>query len=147
MDIQICCRREIPGLKNRTIEANLAKVLGALGCHDRELSVLLTTDADIARLNQGYLGREGATNVLAFPMSGGPAPEVASAMLGDVVISVDTAVKESAVCGEALHQTINRLLIHGVLHLLGYDHERSAAEAKRMEAAEGRLMAVVREGN
>jgi rRNA maturation RNase YbeY len=105
----------------------------------------LTTDDDIARLNQGYLGRDGATNVLAFPMSGGPPPQVESRMLGDVVVSLDTALKESAACGEPLHQTINRLLIHGVLHLLGYDHERSASDARRMKAAERRLMAEVEE--
>lgn len=118
-----------------------------MDCHDRELSVLLTTDEEIARLNRGYLGREGATNVLAFPMSGGPAPEVESAMLGDVVVSVDTALKESASSGETLGQTIHRLLIHGVLHLVGYDHERSAEDAERMEAAESRLMAIIREVN
>ena len=67
-------------------------------------------------------------------------------MLGDVVVSVGTALKESKALGEPLEHTIDRLLIHGVLHLLGYDHEKSTAEAARMEKEEKRLQALVREG-
>ncbi len=111
-----------------------------MGCHDRELSILFTDNQGIAELNRRYLGREGPTNVLAFPMTGGPEPEIDSPMLGDVVISVDRASQESGELEEPLGQTIDRLMIHGVLHLLGYDHEKSAAEASRMEEEEKRLM-------
>ena len=83
--------------------------------------------------------------MLAFPLAGGPEPEVETSMLGDVVISIDTALRESKEIGETLERTIDRLIIHGVLHLLGYDHEKSAAEAKRMEKEEKRLMALVME--
>jgi len=121
------------------------KVLNALDCHDGELSVLLTTDAEIARLNRRYLGKEGPTNVLAFPMSGGPPPQVEAGMLGDVVISVDTAAKESEAGGEPLGRTVDRLLIHGILHLLGHDHEVSPADADRMAAEEKRLMSIIEE--
>jgi probable rRNA maturation factor len=116
-----------------------------LACHDRELSILFTDDDRIAQLNDQYLGRKGPTNVLAFPMAGGPTPNVDSAMLGDVVISVDTALRESKDLGEPLEYTINRLLIHGILHLLGYDHEQSTKEAARMEKEQDRLIALVRE--
>jgi len=116
-----------------------------LACHEKELSILFTDNERIARLNDRYLGRKGPTNVLAFPMSGGPEPGVESGMLGDVVISVDTAINESEDLDEPLEHTIDRLIIHGILHLLGYDHEKSEAEARRMEKEEERLMALVME--
>ncbi len=90
------------------------------------------------------MGRKGPTNVLAFPMSEGAASADASGMLGDVVISGDTALRESKELEDSLEDTIDRLLIHGVLHLLGFDHTKSDAEAKRMEGEEKRLMALIR---
>jgi probable rRNA maturation factor len=116
-----------------------------LACHDKELSVLFTDDNRIAQLNNRYLGRNVPTNVLSFPMEGGPLPKVESAMLGDVVISVDTALRESEELSEPPQHTIDRLLIHGILHLLGYDHERSAEENMRMQEEERRLIKILRE--
>jgi probable rRNA maturation factor len=115
-----------------------------LGCHDRELSILLTSDDRIAELNDQYLGRKGPTNVLAFPMVD-PREEVpVSPMLGDVVISLDTAAKESRESGESFEKTVCRLLIHGILHLLGFDHERTE-DARRMEKEELRLRKLIEE--
>ena len=99
----------------------------------------------MAQLNFRYLGRKGPTNVLAFPMADPDAPAeqipaVESAMLGDVVISIDTALSEADEFGETIEHTIDRLLIHGVLHLMGYDHEESETEALLMEKEEKRLM-------
>lgn len=123
--------------------------------HDKELSILFTNDEQIAQLNEQYLGRKSPTNVLAFPMDGlsaretkvgASASEIESVMLGDVVISVDTALRESKEFGESVEHTIDRLLIHGVLHILGYDHEKSAEEARVMEKEERRLMTLIKEG-
>jgi probable rRNA maturation factor len=116
-----------------------------LGCREGELSVLLTDDEHIADLNHRYLGREGPTNVLAFPMAGGPPPHVESSMMGDVVISLDTALRESEALGESLEETLDRLLIHGILHLLNYDHERSPGEAEQMRKEEERLLELIKE--
>ncbi|MFZ7111946.1 MAG: rRNA maturation RNase YbeY [Desulfatiglandales bacterium] len=123
----------------------MKKVLNDLGCHDKEISILFTDDPFIAELNEQYLRRKGPTNVIAFPMSGGPEPDVESAMLGDVVISVDTAAAESALLDEPLEETVHRLLIHGILHLLGYDHERSPEESLRMEREQTRLLHLIKE--
>lgn len=114
-----------------------------MACHDKELSVLFTNDEEMAQLNRRYLGRKGPTNVLAFPMAGGPTPEIESVILGDVVISVDTAFQEAEQFGETREHVIDRLLIHGVLHLLDYDHEESGAEDRRMRKEEERLMALI----
>jgi rRNA maturation RNase YbeY len=117
-----------------------------LALHESELSVLFTDDKTISGLNQRHLGRRGPTDVLAFPMLNGsslfPLP---TAMLGDVVISVDTAMAESVRLGEALEHTIFRLLIHGILHLLGYDHEKSPREAARMTREQNRLLVLIKD--
>ena len=112
--------------------------------HNVELSILLTDDAVIAELNRRYLRKNGPTNVLAFPMKEENLSE-RPAMLGDVVISIDTARKESNQSGEPLERTVSRLLIHGILHLLGYDHEKSRVEARRMKKEEARLLEVILE--
>ena len=115
-----------------------------MGCEpSTELSILITDDARIAQLNERYLGRTGSTNVLAFPMAGGEDPGPYSAMLGDVVISVDTAMREASEADEPCARTVYRLLCHGLLHLMGYDHEVSDREAERMEREEERLVRVM----
>jgi rRNA maturation RNase YbeY len=123
----------------------LRRLFEDLDFHEGELSVLFTSDKRIAELNQQYLKRHGPTDVLAFPMLSGSPPPLYSGMLGDVVISVDTAVSESRDLGEPLQRTVDRLLIHGVLHLLGYDHEGSRKQALQMRKEESRLMTLMME--
>jgi len=85
-------------------------------------------------MNRKYLSRNYATNVLSFSMQEGDFSSVNPSLLGDIVISVDTAVRDSERGGVSVEDEIDYLLIHGMLHLLGYDHERSGEEAaKRME--------------
>ena len=116
-----------------------------MACDMDELSILFAGDGMIADLNSRYLGRQGPTNVLAFPMSDDRGSGVASGMLGDVAISVDTAIRESEESGERLEETVCRLLIHGILHLMGYDHE-SVREERIMRKEEKRLLSMVMEG-
>jgi len=136
-------------LKKKAIREKLERVLRDLGCHDKELSILLTNDGQMAQLNLRYLGKTGPTNVLAFPMTdpdalSGPTPSVDTGLLGDVVVSVDTAQREAEESGEPLMQAVCRLLIHGILHLLGHDHVGSDQQAARMEREEKRLMELVK---
>ena len=147
MEIQIKVQRRIPGLKSKKIRQNLQKVLSDLGCRDGELSILLTDDRVISDLNRRYLNRKGPTNVLAFPMAEGAPVHDEPAMLGDVAVSVDTAIRESTISGDPLETTVFRLLIHGILHLFSYDHERSPEEAHRMEEQEKRLLSLINEGD
>lgn len=97
--------------------------------------MVLVDDAIIGRLNQDYLSRSGPTNVIAFPMGEGEFGQVHPELLGDVVISVETALNEAPETGYSLEEMLDFYLIHGILHLMGYDHEGSAGEAARMEAA------------
>lgn len=117
-----------------------------MGCHNGELSVLFTDDQHMAQLNRRFLRRKGPTNVLAFPMSNGHASDDDFGMLGDIVLSVERAVHESKASDEPLEETIYRLLLHGLLHLLGYDHETSPGDARRMEKEQARLLSLMKEG-
>ena len=147
MEIQISFQTGTPRIQQRKIEKVLETILEDLGCHDRELSVLFTDDDQIALLNNQYLGRTGPTNVLAFPMEDPHQETTVSPMLGDVVISLDTAARESREAGESFEETVYRLLIHGILHLLGFDHERSPTEAREMDQEELRLIKLIEEGS
>ena len=121
------------------IERKADLLLAACGRTGAELSVLITDDPGIAELNSAWRGRQGPTNVLAFAMQEGE-PLGQERILGDVVISLDTAAREAAAQGISLHQRIAELLVHGLVHLLGLDHERSPEEACRMAAMERDLL-------
>ncbi len=122
---------------------NLKRVLKGLEYHEGELSLLFTDDKHIAELNYRFLKRQGPTNVLAFPMRDDDHSQPETPMLGDIVISLDTAMRDAKSGGESLDKTIDRLLIHGLLHLLGYDHESSEEEAQQMEEETERLLAMM----
>lgn len=104
-----------------------------MGSPEAELSVLLTDDAGIAELNETYLGRKGPTNVIAFPMREGDHADISPNLLGDVVISLDTAQREAGALETDFSERFKELLIHGILHLFGFDHETDEEEAKIME--------------
>jgi probable rRNA maturation factor len=111
------------------------RLLAALHLSDAELSLVLVSDPVMRALNRQWRGADRPTDVLSFAQAEGPggAPP---GLLGDVVISVDTARRQAAERAAPLGAELDRLLIHGVLHLLGYDHERSPAEARRMQRRE-----------
>ena len=114
-------------------------LLTSLGHPEAELSILLVDDPQIAAMNRAYLSREGPTNVIAFPMQEGRFAHLSPHLLGDVVISVDTAWREAQAAGLDLEERLNQLVVHGLLHLCGYDHEQHATDARRM-AAKSRLL-------
>jgi len=122
----------------RPIKAAAAKILSALGCpDDTELSITIVGDKVIHRLNRDYLGKDRPTNVISFSLQEGEFGSIASHSLGDVVISADTAAQEAEAGGWTGYERLIFLLLHGILHLTGYDHERSGeAEARRMERKE-----------
>jgi probable rRNA maturation factor len=122
------------------------RILSALACPASELSVTIVGDRSIRRLNRDYLGRDKATNVISFSMQEGAFGTINPDLLGDVVISADTAAREAEEGGDSYNSRLVFLLLHGILHLTGYDHERSGeAEAERMEAKERELFALLKE--
>jgi probable rRNA maturation factor len=111
-----------------------------LGFPDGEISILIVDDPYIEVLNRQYLERPGPTNVIAFAMREGAFAEIAPQLLGDVVISADTAAREAQAADMSMQRRFNELLVHGILHLCGYDHEQSEAEARRMEQKSRELL-------
>ncbi|MDD5760426.1 MAG: pyridoxine 5'-phosphate synthase [Desulfobulbaceae bacterium] len=107
--------------------------------HDNsELSLLLVSDPAMQELNRHYRQKNKPTNVLSFPMhEGRDIPD--GTLLGDIVISADTVAREAKALKVPFRKRLNWLLIHGLVHLLGYDHERSSQEALLMEAREQEL--------
>lgn len=122
----------------RRLGRSARRLLALLRRPEAELSVLLVSDREMHRLNRAWRDRDRPTDVLSFAQAEGEggAP---GGLLGDVVISVDTAARQAAERGIGRGREAERLLIHGILHLLGYDHERSEGEARRMRRREQAL--------
>jgi len=114
------------------LESQGESILLFLGCEDQELSVLLANDRKIRTLNKQYRGQDRATDVLSFSQNE-EENKPNSHLMGDVVLSTVTAKRQAAEHGLTLEEEIVLLLIHGILHLLGFDHERSNEEACHMK--------------
>ena len=115
--------------RERFVDCELLKIQGRnilffLGCGNQELSVLLTDDKKIRELNKKYRGQDRATDVLSFSQNEGEENEPDYHLMGDVVISTVTAKRQASQHGLSLEEEIVLLLIHGILHLLGFNHER-----------------------
>ena len=110
-----------------------------MGLPDAELSLLLVDDAQIQELNRRYLRRDKPTNVLAFPMREGEFSTLHPHLLGDLVISVETARRQMNRFGLDEMKMVILLMIHGILHLLGYEHEGTRKGAREMAAKQNEL--------
>lgn len=131
----------------KKLEKKTRDILNALGSHDdTEISITLVDDQAISQLNEKYLNKKGPTNVISFAMSEGEFSEISPHLLGDVIISMDTAEKERKKSGITLEERLTQLLVHGILHLFGYDHERSEDDEIKMEKKSLELIRQI-EGN
>jgi rRNA maturation RNase YbeY len=130
--------RRVPTLARR-LARRANRLLRALDLRGAELSLVLVSDRVMHELNRTWRGKDRPTDVLAFAQRDGEGP-IPGGLLGDVVISVDTARRQAVEQGHSLAAEGDRLLVHGLLHLVGYDHERSAAEARRMQRKERALL-------
>ncbi len=110
------------------------RILQAIGESEALLSLEIVGDDRMRRLNRTFRRRDKTTDVLAFATREGPGPP--SALLGDVVISLPQAIRQAREHQRGIDHELAVLLIHGVLHLCGYDHERSEGEARRMARRE-----------
>ena len=146
MKIQIENRQSLYKIDKRKIRGTVSGIFKILNCTNKEISIVLTDDETIKRMNHQYLGRNKPTNVISFSMQEGEFAHLAENILGDVVISADTAAREAAESGVDGYQRLIFLLLHGILHLAGYDHERSGEEeAKRMMLKEAKLWKILQE--
>lgn len=120
-----------PGLGAPTVKRRAERMLQALSLGRAELSIALVDDATIHALNRDYRKKNKPTDVLAFAMEEGAPMKGArndARLLGDVIISVDTARRQATENGRALLAEVTMLLAHGILHLIGYDHQTDEEE-------------------
>jgi probable rRNA maturation factor len=139
---QIHYRNEVrgSGVDARALKATMRTLLRAVDEADAEISITLVDDAAIRAINREHRGKDKPTDVLSFPLE--PEPFAQERLLGDIVISIDTARRQAADYDAPLQRELYRLMIHGLLHVLGHDHE-AADERAVMEAEERRLAAAI----
>ncbi len=128
----------LPRVDRGLLRRRARRILAALDCPGAEISIALVDDAAITALNARHRGRPRATDVLAFSLLEGAHAERRGALLGDVVIGLETAARQARSRRRTLDDEVARLLVHGALHLIGYDHVRPA-QARVMRAQERRV--------
>lgn len=130
------------------LDAIVARVLAAatdelrLSGGPTELSLLFTDDAHIRALNRDWRRKDKATNVLSFPAFPDASADAIPPMLGDIAIAHETVAREAGLDAKPFDHHLTHLILHGLLHLLGYDHEEEG-EAEEMEAVERRVLAAL----
>lgn len=118
------------------IRRRIHRLMTYLGCDQQELSIVFANNRFMQTLNRTYRQKDHPTNVLAFPQCPSENNEPGPQLLGDIVVSVPTAAQEANTLDQAVEDRLFYLIIHGLLHLLGYDHEGSANKRSQMEARE-----------
>ncbi len=129
------------------MEKKARKILSVLGYTGVELSIALVDEKLMAELNAKYRGYRRPTNVLSFSMAEGEFPNLHPEILGDVVICLPVARREAEESGLTLEERMTELLVHGVLHLLGFDHERSDEDAEKMRKKTEEVLDAIKSNN
>jgi probable rRNA maturation factor len=125
---KVLVKKRVKGVESKLLSKIAHRALEVLGLSKVELSIALVSDAQIKRLNKLYRNKDKPTDVLSFPIGEKVEDWL---ILGDIVISVDTAKRQAQELGHSLEEELKRLLVHGLVHLLGYDHELGGEEEKK----------------
>jgi len=140
MTIGIENRQRLIRLDRRLIRRHLQVLLERLAMKDAEVSLVFTDDEGMRALNRDYLGRDWPTNVISFAQVEGQWSHLNPQLLGDIVVNVERVQQDASAGDLPFADVLDFFLIHGLLHLLGYDHEGvSPEEAERMEGKENEL--------
>jgi len=121
----------------------LNRLLKHFQCGDREVTVVYLDDEGIREFNRKYLKRDRPTNVLSFSIREGDFGDINPEILGDILISAERAAKEASLTRLSVEDMLDYLMIHGLLHLFGYDHERSREAADEMKRKEEELFSLL----
>jgi probable rRNA maturation factor len=137
-NVLITSNQKVVKLDRTGLRRDVRKILDLLGTGQRELSLMIVDDEGIQTINRDYLRRDRPTNVIAFSLTEGDFGDVNPGVLGDVVVSAQTAAREARTAGIPIEDAILYLIIHGILHLAGYDHEgpKGIARARIMSAVQ-----------
>ena len=145
MPISIQNRQKKQKIDIGRVRRSLKRLLKELNCEDSEISILLVDDNQIQNINKHYLKRNCPTNVISFAMREGPFDDIHPEILGDIILSVETATRDASTFHLDTMDELEFLLIHGLLHLMGYDHEnKNIREASNMKKRERELFYMLR---
>jgi probable rRNA maturation factor len=148
MNIQIENKQTKIKIQRRKIRSTVRTLLKIMDCADKELSISFVDDNTIQQLNKNYLKRDNSTNVLSFSLQEGKFGNINPNILGDIIISAETAQRDAAIGDLSLSEEIYFLIIHGLLHLLGYNHENTTkAQTTKMRVKEKELFKILNSGN
>lgn len=137
--VAVSNRQRVFKLDVSRLKRHARRILLEMGFIKAELSIVCVEDGEMRLLNATYRSKHETTDVLAFAMNEGEFAGINPHLLGDVVISLETAMCQAAQADREVGDELDALLIHGILHLIGYDHERSTADARIMREKERRL--------
>ena len=147
MKIQIENKQTKIKIQRRKIRSTVLKLLKIMDCANKELSISFVDDNTIKQLNNHYLQRDHSTNVLSFSLQEGEYGNINPHILGDIVISTETAQRDAIRGDLSLSEEIDFLIIHGLLHLLGFNHENTTkAQTTKMQMKERELFGILNSG-
>ncbi len=145
MTVSLRNKQKKAAIDTNRLRRGLKRLLKELQRENGELSVLIVDDEQIRAINRDYLERDRPTNVISFAMTEGEGGNIHPELLGDIVISAETAMRDALAGDLPLMDEMEFLMIHGLLHLLGYDHENVGhEEAERMKRKEQELFSLLR---
>jgi len=148
MKIQIENKQTKIKIDRRKIRITVRTLLNIMDCANRELSISFVDDKTIQQLNKNYLQKDNSTNVLSFSLQEGEYGNINPDILGDIIISAETALRDAAIGDLSLSEEIDFLIIHGLLHLLGFNHENTTkAQTLKMRIKEKELFEILDSGN
>ncbi|MDR3091037.1 MAG: rRNA maturation RNase YbeY [Clostridiales bacterium] len=139
MEIFFESEADISGELQKVIEDTVIETASACGAREGEVSVTVTDDAGIQEINREYRGLDASTDCLSFPQYERAGAAEGYVMLGDVVISLETARRQAEEYGHSIERELAFLAAHSTLHLCGYDHETEADEREMFARQEGIL--------
>ncbi len=134
---RILIRKEKRGVSTRWLRDISLRLMELLQLQNTEVSIYLTGDENMRKLNREYRGKNKPTDVLSFTFEECVGDCI---LLGEIVISMDTARRQAEELGHSLEDEVRRLLVHGFVHLMGYDHELGGDEEKRFKELEEKLL-------
>jgi probable rRNA maturation factor len=145
MSISIQNRQKRQRVDTGRLRRSLKRLLKELNCKDVEISLLLVDDDQIREINRTYLKRDRPTNVISFSMTEGSFGHIHPEILGDIILSTETAARDALRGHLDFMDELEFLLIHGLLHLIGYNHENTVAEeTEKMKIRERELFFMLR---
>jgi probable rRNA maturation factor len=144
MKLQIENNQNKIKIDKRRIRSTVLRIMRILDCADKEISLSFVDDEKIKELNKEYLGKDKPTNVISFSLREGEYSDINPQIMGDIIISVETAQRDALLGNLTVSQEIDFLIIHGILHLLGYNHENTTRkETNKMRKEENDLFKVL----